>query len=298
MLQYLCQGIPNTSEGKIESRERTDKSDGLTNQATLRNEAYRTSKNLDARKGIYHFTHPYYSIEQEVLRLIDLQQDERLLDVGCGTGKLLLEVDRSLKGIQLFGIDLSSGVYQGAVDACQREGVAVAFETADVQSLPFSDSSFHKIVAMHMLYHVPNIYQAISELARVLKPRGVIAITANSGLNRQKLASLKSKAAAVMGREVFADPNQRFNLENGVSFLSAHFTDTRVVHFRSELQLPEPEPFLNYFDSLREFWQPRPTDQEWRRVMDVVFKSVSEEILADGMFRDETGFGVVIATKG
>lgn len=90
----------------------------------------------------------------------------RVLEVGCGTG-LVLERIRTFAR-QAQGVDLSPGMLAKA----KERGLDV-FE-GSATALPFEDDSFDVTCSFKVLAHVPDIEKALSEMARVTKPGGVI----------------------------------------------------------------------------------------------------------------------------
>jgi ubiquinone/menaquinone biosynthesis C-methylase UbiE len=108
---------------------------------------------------------------------------ERVLDVGCGRGLMLVGAAKRLTTGSATGIDiwqsedLSGNRPEAPLENAKREGVAdrVAVETADMRKLPFPDASFDVVVssaAIHNLYDAADRRKAIAEIARVLKPGG------------------------------------------------------------------------------------------------------------------------------
>jgi ubiquinone/menaquinone biosynthesis C-methylase UbiE len=108
---------------------------------------------------------------------------ERVLDVGCGRGLLLVGVAKRLTtgkaiGIDIWqAVDLSGNRPEAARVNAEREGVAdrVEVQTADMRSLPFPDATFDLVVsraAIHNLYAAADRAKAIGQIARVLKPGG------------------------------------------------------------------------------------------------------------------------------
>lgn len=95
------------------------------------------------------------------------------LDLGCGNGKTvstLLDM-----GYRVTGIDFS----ETAVDMCRKSfGDSAVFETCDVTDLPFDDSSFDYVTAVHILEHIDdaNMPLAASEIVRVLRPGGFLFV--------------------------------------------------------------------------------------------------------------------------
>lgn len=270
--------------------------DAMIDPGLLSTIAYKDSSRLTRRKALYEYTAPHYNIEDKVVARLGLQDDDLLLDVGCGTGKLLLKCASQNPGANLIGLDISSGVFQAARQQTEREGLNIDFVTAGVQNIPFPTDYFDKVVAMHMLYHANDIHQALSEIHRVTKPEGVVVITANSVSSRKQLGFLKNQAAQIMNRDVFTDPNVRFNLEDGLELAKQHFAHVTLIPFDSRLRLTNSEPYLDYFDSLRGFWQPEPSDRDWQKVMNLVKQYIDDQITTVGEFSDKLGFGMIIAS--
>ena len=98
---------------------------------------------------------------------------------GCGNGLYL----RALAGGpgRAAGCDLSMGMLRAA-------GLP-ALVNADVAALPFRDGAFDAVLAVHMLYHVPDRQATVRELRRVLAPGGVCIAVTNGG---RELGSLRS----------------------------------------------------------------------------------------------------------
>lgn len=272
--------------------------DGITDATLLRESAYRDTSHLDRRKALYEFTFPRFVIEDEIITLASMEDGQSILDVGCGTGKLLLKVAQQYPRSQCIGLDISEGMFARAQkQAAQYELSNVVFQKGDVQNIEFPNASFDRVVAMHMLYHASDIEKALFEIFRVVKSKGMVIATANSMHSRKKLRDLKALAAHEMGRDVFSDPNRRFNIENGPQLFKEHTPHVHLKRFDSVLRLKEQEPYMEYFDSLRSFWQPMPTDEEWKKAMLAVKKEVEAEINSTGEFTDTVGFGVIIGLK-
>jgi len=127
------------------------------------------------------------NIRKQIFDSLALRGDEKILDVGCGSGVLLNEAARRLPTGKATGIDIwaphsGGGNYALLMKNAKAEGVAdkIEFKQADVRKLPFGDASFDVIVSSGALHHVGRDYseheQAISEMLRVLKPNGQIAL--------------------------------------------------------------------------------------------------------------------------
>lgn len=113
--------------------------------------------------------------------LLNLRGDERVLDVGCGRGAVLLLAAQRLTSGKATGIDLWQKQDQSgnALEATQRnakaEGVNVELHTGDMRALPFADASFDVIVSSLAVHNVPDAEgraKAVKEMLRVLAPGG------------------------------------------------------------------------------------------------------------------------------
>ena len=102
------------------------------------------------------------TVDFERLRL---QPGMRLLDFGCGDGRHTREALR--RGAAVVALD------RGAITG--TEGAAAV--RGDGLRLPFPDGTFDRVIAAEVLEHVPDDRTAMAELARVLRPGGLVAVT-------------------------------------------------------------------------------------------------------------------------
>jgi arsenite methyltransferase len=128
-----------------------------------------------------------FAIWAELLDRLDFKGDERLLDIGCGRGAVLLMAAQRLPRGRAVGVDIWSTLDQsGNAEQVTRqnaalEGVAerVELHTADMRQLPFDDGSFDVVVSSLAIHNVPGAGErakALREAARVLKKDGKLAI--------------------------------------------------------------------------------------------------------------------------
>jgi ubiquinone/menaquinone biosynthesis C-methylase UbiE len=114
-----------------------------------------------------------------MIRKADLRAQDRILDVGTGSGVVALAAAQRVTGAgSVVGIDLSGGQLAVARANAHQAGLEdrVRFETADAEALPFENQSFDAVLTLFALLHFPNPEQALAEMFRVLKPGGRLAI--------------------------------------------------------------------------------------------------------------------------
>lgn len=102
----------------------------------------------------------------------------RVLDLGSGTGyPALLTAQTVGSGGSVIGLDLAESMLAVAERKATRLGLTnVTFRTADAASVPFEQSSFDAVISRFCLMFLPQIPQAVAEIARVLRPGGYVAI--------------------------------------------------------------------------------------------------------------------------
>ena len=139
--------------------------------------------------GVYvHFTRAgKFTVWADLLDRLELKGDERLLDIGCGRGAVLLMAAQRLPRGRAVGVDVwstkdqSGNAEQATRQNAELEGVAdrVELHTADMRELPFDDGSFDVVVSSLAIHNVPGAGErarALREAARVLKKGGKLTI--------------------------------------------------------------------------------------------------------------------------
>jgi SAM-dependent methyltransferase len=128
-----------------------------------------------------------YQERERLLDRVALTGAEQVLDVGCGRGLMLVGAARRLSTGRATGLDLwsqedlSGNRPEATLENAQREGVAdrVVVQTGDMREMPFPDASFDVVVsnvAIHNVYEASGRTQAMTEIARVLRPGGRVLI--------------------------------------------------------------------------------------------------------------------------
>ena len=96
------------------------------------------------------------------------------LDAGCGTGFLTFEF--AARGHRVIGVDFAPAMIAEARRKAAGRGVAIRFEEADAEQLPFTPGSFDLVICRHLLWTLPHPEAAIDEWIRVLRPGGRLVV--------------------------------------------------------------------------------------------------------------------------
>ena len=171
-----------------------------------------------------------------------------VLEVGCGDGALWARnMDRVPEAWRVTLSDFSDGMLEEARSSLGERKAQFKFVLADVQDIPFHDEQFDIVIANNMLYHVPDIPKALSEIHRVLKPGGCLFA---STMSKRHLQEVEQLAAAFDPEIRVLDPViERFNLDNGEQLLSPWFSEVRLYSYDDHLIVSEVRPLLEYIIS-------------------------------------------------
>jgi ubiquinone/menaquinone biosynthesis C-methylase UbiE len=181
---------------------------------------YADDGNLRACQRFWQYQCPPFDTAAWILDLIRMPAGLRVLDAGCGNGEYLRGLrDRQVRAV---GCDLSPGMLRSASHP--------ALLNADITALPVRDGAVDVVLAIHMLYHVPDRETAIGELRRVLAAGGTCIAVTNGSQHTRALRALVERAV----REETPGWQMRpathaFTAENGAAQLAAGFASvTRV----------------------------------------------------------------------
>ncbi|MFO0609587.1 MAG: class I SAM-dependent methyltransferase [Polyangiales bacterium] len=126
------------------------------------------------------------SLAAEVTELCALDGAEAL-DVGCQLGALPVALGE--RGARVTGVDVDDALLDGARRRCDCYGAAASFVKARAEALPFPTASFDVVTFVDVIEHVEDALSAVRELARVLRPGGVLYLF---GPNRLSPANLRA----------------------------------------------------------------------------------------------------------
>lgn len=112
----------------------------------------------------------------DVIRELEVNPGCTVLDVGSGAGEFLIDVATAVEGVEGVGIDVSNLMVDTANSRARTARVAVKFLIGDAQRMDFEDQSFDRVNCSRVLLHIERPASAVTEMARVLKPGGRVAI--------------------------------------------------------------------------------------------------------------------------
>jgi SAM-dependent methyltransferase len=240
----------------------------VTDRRRLAGSAYRSDRDLAARQSLYQWQTPRHDLPGIVAGKLGGVRG-RVVDVGCGNGRFVRRLRAARPDLALLGLDISPGILAGVPGP-----VAVA----EAARLPLATGSVSAALAMHMLYHVPDIPRAVGELSRVVAPDGPVIVSSSSDRDKSEIEELWQRAAGDVlgtGRGPARIPvGARFSLEKAPAFLAEEFGRVEMIGLPGTITVHDPEPVVAYMASY----------QAWADQHDVPFDATIERarvILAD-----------------
>lgn len=236
---------------------------------------YADDRNLRARQRFWQHQDPVFDIAGWVGDLAGISAGTRVLDAGCGNGIYLTMLrDRQARAV---GCDLSMGMLQGVAHP--------ALVNADVSALPVRDGVFDAVLAVHMLYHVPDRESAVRELRRVLAPGGVCVAVTNGPRHTRSLRDLVEHAVGTPGWIMRNLATHAFGTDSAAAQLGVAFTtvtSVRPAHY-APVVIRDAAVAADYVASLAGHHQDE-IGRPWPDVVEDVRQQVQVAIDTDGAF--------------
>ena len=219
----------------------------MSGNENLRVEQYRDASNLYARIALHEqFSTNPHGLPLWIFDQLDLPDDARILEIGCGSGTLWAEnTTRIPKGWQITLTDASPGMI---CEAQQRlsGSRSFRFQVANAQELPFSDESFDAVIAAHMLFHVPDRNKVFSEIVRILRDGGHLYAVTNAIKHMHGMVAMLRVLDPEWSHESINTDLPTFNLQNGAEQLSAWFNKVALLGYEDSLAVTEVKPLVDY----------------------------------------------------
>jgi SAM-dependent methyltransferase len=136
--------------------------------------------------GGYSYDGRWRVVADEFVAHYDLRPGDRILDVGCGKSFLLFEFTRSVRGIDVSGIDVSEYGLENA-----KAEVRDFLELANANALPYDDQSFDFVYSVNVLHNlkIQDLFKSLKEIGRVGRD-GRAHVTVESYRNEREKANL------------------------------------------------------------------------------------------------------------
>lgn len=252
----------------------------LSNEETNIIEQYKNAKNLNDRISL----HEKYSTNSQgwfnwLFEKIDFSKVNRLLELGCGNGKLWQENQIDLRNREIFLSDISEGMVE---EVRNKLGSDFNCIVADAEKIPFKDAYFDSVIANHVLFYLNDLNQGLKEISRVLKSNGILYCSTYGSRHMKEITDIVQNfdSRINLSNHSLYDV---FGLENGECILKKYFTSVQRMDYQDSLEITESKSLIDYIMSCHgnqnEMLGPRLSE----------FKEYIEELLVNN--------GKIIVTK-
>lgn len=218
----------------------------LSNEETNIIEQYKNAKNLNDRIRL----HEKYSTNKQgwfnwLFEKIDFSKVNRLLEIGCGNGKLWQENKIDLRNREIFLSDISEGMVE---EVRNKLGSDFNCIVVNAEKIPFKDAYFDTIIANHVLFYLNDLNQGLKEIDRVLKPNGVFYCSTYGKEHMKEINEIVQNFDSRINLSNHSLYNI-FGLENGEEILKHYFSNVERMDYQDCLEITESKPLIDYIMS-------------------------------------------------
>lgn len=209
-------------------------------------EHYKNTKNLNVRISL----HDKYSQNKQgwfpwLFEQIDFSRINRLLEVGCGNGKLWKNNKIDLRNREIFLSDSSQGMVEEARKTLGNDFNCMVFSC---EQIPFKDDYFDTVIANHVLFYVYDLDLTLKEITRVLNKSGMLYCS-TYGSNHMKEINdlvLNFDSRVRLSQTKLYDV---FGLDNGEYILRKFFKNVYKKKYKDCLIVDKSKPIIDYIMS-------------------------------------------------
>lgn len=209
-------------------------------------EHYKNAKNLNVRISL----HDKYSQNKQgwfpwLFEQIDFSHINKLLEVGCGNGKLWKNNKINSRNREIFLSDSSQGMVDEVRKTLGNDFNCMVF---DCEKIPFKDNYFDAVIANHVLFYVYDINKALEEIRRVLNPLGVFYCSTYGSNHMKEINDIVQEfdSRVILSQTKLYDV---FGLENGLDILKPYFKNIKMKRYDDCLVVDKSKPIIDYIMS-------------------------------------------------
>lgn len=258
----------------------------FTDRVALQTVAYADERKLETRRAIYDHRRPPLDLVGEVVHRLGPVPTGVVADVGTGSGAYAKALRAARPDLTVLAIDLSPGM----VAAAGQPGLV-----ADAMRLPLPDASCVGVLALHMLYHVPDPAAAVAEYARVLRTDGSCVIAGNGPDDKHEFTTLWKRATL----EVTGTADHRALGAGVLPFTEMDalardaFPVVERVEYFGQTVVPDAEPVIAFLGSVQNWTG----NEEFSACLERAGEIVRETVAREGAFTFTNHLGVIRARQ-
>ncbi len=144
------------------------------------------------------------SARRELIEQASLRRSSRVLDIGCGTGSLVVLIKRLHPELEVVGLDPDPKALARTRRKLERVGLSAQLDEGFSDELPYPDASFDRVLSSFMMHHLERDEKArtLTEVRRILRPEGSLHVLDFGGAEPRRdgfLARILHRAESLQG---------------------------------------------------------------------------------------------------
>lgn len=259
-----------------------------------------TTKDL-AKRIELHTKFGARNIDEWMLNLIQLQPGNKILDVGCGSGKQCFSYYDNLKGnAQITGGDVSEDLLSQArlEDARRQSGIKFLHLDFNKQ-FPFENDQFDFISCCFAIYYAENVPFTIGEMHRVTRPGGRLFTTGPMPENKKIFYDIIKEATH---KPIPTMPGSSRYSSEFLSTIKSLYNKVDVHIFENPLTFTSVEPYIEYtrasMSEDRKLWSSFfQSKDDFEKIIDSITEVAKRRLDQDGKLVMTKVVGGFLATK-
>lgn len=259
-----------------------------------------TTSDLLTRIDI-HTKYGSRDIDEWMLEILAPEAGLKILDIGCGAGKLCFSFYDQLEGnCTIIGGDISDELLKKANTENETRGTNIQFGKLDFNKrFPYDDNQFDIVSCSFAIYYAENIPYTIEEMHRVLKPGGRLFTTGPMPENKQLFYEVIHEATS---QKIPPMPGSSRYKSEILSVIKDKFTQVDVNIFENPLAFDIIDPFISYtrasLSEDRKLWNKIfQGDDDFEEIMNKITKVAKQHFERDGKLVMVKVVGGFIAIK-
>lgn len=259
-----------------------------------------TSDDLMMRIDI-HNQYGGRDIDAWMLELLAPNKGIKILDVGCGAGKLCFSFNDYLKSdCEIIGGDFNQELLDKARTENVKRGTNIQFIDLNFNKrFPFDDNQFDLVSCSFAIYYAEDIPFTIAEMQRVIKPEGRLFTTGPMPSNKKIFYDIIKKAT---GLPIPPMPGSSRYSSEILDSIRSHFSDVKVEIFENPLVFETVDPFLAYtrasLSEDRKLWKSFFQDKaDFEKIMNKITTVAQQQIDVEGKIVMTKVVGGFVSTK-
>ncbi|HAG42302.1 MAG TPA: MerR family transcriptional regulator [Clostridium sp.] len=206
------------------------------------------------------------------------QPNIKILELGCGDASLWNKNFNHIpSNWEITLTDFSDGMLKDAKKNLGEKRSRFNFKIVNAENIPFEEESFNVVIANHMLYHVPDINNALKEINRVLKSEGILFASTVGKNHMKEIREIISTFDIYSLTSESWESTDSFQLENGLKIVSEYFNMVELKRYKDNLKVTDPVYILDYIFSMPGNNEVNLSSKDLKKIYDYLEDNINEK---------------------